>query len=80
VKVAPRNPRFWRDRNRLTRGGISSSLDEALELIRIVQGEDAARQVQLTMQYYPHPPVKSEIPELPDCPVPPFLRGPAPPP
>ena len=70
VKVAPGHPRFWRDRNRLTGGGISSGLDEALELIRLVQGDDAARQAQLTTQYYPQPPVISEIPDAPACPLP----------
>ena len=35
VKVAPGHPRFWQDRNRLTGGGISSGLDEALELIKL---------------------------------------------
>ena len=70
VKIAPEHPRFWRDRNRLTGGGISSGLDEALELIRLVQGDEAARQVQLTTQYYPLPPVTSEIPSAPLCPLP----------
>jgi len=75
VKVAPGHPRFWLDRNRLTGGGISSGLDEALELIRLTMGEDKARSVQQTTQYYPKPPVHSEIPAAGACPVPLTRRG-----
>jgi transcriptional regulator GlxA family with amidase domain len=42
VNVVDGHPRFHLDRNRLTGGGISSGLDEALELIRLLQGEPAA--------------------------------------
>jgi cyclohexyl-isocyanide hydratase len=71
VKVAPGHPRFWQDRNRLTGGGISSGLDEALELIKLVKGEAVAEDVQQTTQYYPRPPVSSEIPRADSCPLPP---------
>ncbi|MEI9887213.1 MAG: DJ-1/PfpI family protein [Rhizomicrobium sp.] len=62
VKVAPGNPRFVVDRNRITGGGISSSLDEALEIVKITAGEAKAISVQRTTQYYPDPPVHSQIP------------------
>lgn len=71
VKIAPGHPRFWQDRNRLTGGGISSGLDEALELIRLVKGPEAAQQAQISTQYYPDPPVTSQIPDTPACPLPP---------
>jgi transcriptional regulator GlxA family with amidase domain len=70
VKVAPGHPRFVLDGNRLTGGGISSGLDEALELIRLLKGTAAAQTVQQTTQYYPRPPVYSEIPPAGPCPVP----------
>ena len=70
VTVAPGHPRFVWDRNRLTGGGISSGLDESLSLIEVVFGVETARSVQQTTQYYPHPPVKSEIPPATSCPVP----------
>jgi transcriptional regulator GlxA family with amidase domain len=38
----PRQRRL-RDRNRLTAGGISSGVDEARELIRLLQGTEAAQ-------------------------------------
>lgn len=38
VKVARGQPRFVVDGNRLTGGGISSGLDEALALVEILAG------------------------------------------
>ena len=40
-------PRFVVDRDRVTGGGISSGLDEALEVIALLRGDDAAKNVQL---------------------------------
>jgi cyclohexyl-isocyanide hydratase len=71
VIVAAGNPRFVLDRDRLTGGGISSGLDEALMLIQLLQGTVAAQQVQQNTQYYPDPPVDSAIPPPPPkCPLP----------
>jgi transcriptional regulator GlxA family with amidase domain len=57
------------DRDRLTGGGISSGLDEALRLIELLSGTSAAEQVQLMTQYYPSPPVGGAIPDTDDCPL-----------
>jgi transcriptional regulator GlxA family with amidase domain len=71
VLVADGHPRFVLDRNRLTGGGISSGLDEALMLIQLLQGTVAAQEVQQNTQYYPAPPVSSAIPPAPQqCPLP----------
>lgn len=71
VVVAPGHPRYVLDRDRLTGGGISSGLDEALKLIALLDGENRAQEVQQTTQYYPAPPVESVIPEAPaQCPIP----------
>lgn len=67
VKVAPGHPRFCVDRNRVTGGGISSGLDEALELIQILKGTAVAQSVQQNTQYYPNPPVSSTIPPATTC-------------
>jgi transcriptional regulator GlxA family with amidase domain len=72
VMVVDGNPRFHLDRNRLTGGGISAGLDESLELIRMLKGEATAQKVQQVTQYYPDPPVKSEIPRTIGCPLDPF--------
>ena len=70
VIVADGHPRYCLDRDRLTGGGISSGLDEALMLIQLLLGTAAAQSVQQTTQYYPRPPVTSEIPKADGCPVP----------
>ncbi|MBE2319826.1 DJ-1/PfpI family protein [Solirubrobacter sp. CPCC 204708] len=69
VTVADGHPRFVLDRNRLTGGGISSGLDEALKLIELITDRDTAERVQQTTQYYPAPPVHSEIPDARTSPV-----------
>ncbi|HEY6971738.1 MAG TPA: DJ-1/PfpI family protein [Candidatus Angelobacter sp.] len=56
VKVEPGYPRFVVDRNRVTGGGISSGLDEAMEIVCMLQGKEATKRGQLTMQYAPDPP------------------------
>ncbi|HEX8258074.1 MAG TPA: DJ-1/PfpI family protein [Allosphingosinicella sp.] len=69
VKVAPGHPRFIHDRDRLTGGGISSGLDEALKLIELLTCTATAQSVQQMTQYYPQPPVTSEIPNTVTCPI-----------
>ncbi len=68
VLVADGHPRFVLDRNRLTGGGISAGLDEALKLVELLNGRAAAEDVQQTIQYYPDPPVNSQLPQSPGCP------------
>jgi transcriptional regulator GlxA family with amidase domain len=52
---------------RLTGGGISSGLDEALQLILLLFGEPVAKSVQATTEYFPKPPVMGVIPPTPAC-------------
>ena len=70
VIVEPGYPRFVHDRNRLTGGGIASGMDEALYLIELLAGKEAAQKTQQAAQYYPDPPVSSSIPPTPACPIP----------
>ena len=42
----------------MTGGGISSGLDESLEIICRIAGPDVAKRVQTTTQYFPEPPVQ----------------------
>jgi len=69
VKVVAGYPRFVVDRNRLTGGGISSGLDEALKLVELLSSYEVAQQVQQRTQYYPCPPVASVIPPPGPCPL-----------
>lgn len=71
VKVVQGHPRFHLDRNRLTGGGVSSGLDEALKLIELLLGTQAAQEAQRMTQYYPCPPVTSDLPPAGPCCVPP---------
>ncbi len=61
IKVAEGFPRYVVDRNRVTGGGISSGLDEALELIALISSYEIAKQVQLVTQYFPQPPLNGSI-------------------
>jgi transcriptional regulator GlxA family with amidase domain len=67
IQVDTTNPRFVVSGNRLTGGGISSGLDEALKLISLLFGEDSAKSVQVSTQYFPQPPVSGAIPPTPSC-------------
>jgi transcriptional regulator GlxA family with amidase domain len=69
IKVAEGYPRFVVDRNRVTGGGISSGLDEALKMVELLAGYEVAQQVQQFTQYYPSPPVASTIPPTNSCPL-----------
>jgi cyclohexyl-isocyanide hydratase len=65
VRVAPGYPRFVHSGNRVTGGGISSGLDEALYLVKIIAGDSVANQVQETLQYFPKPPTSGSLPSTP---------------
>lgn len=54
--VAPGYPRYVKSGNRITGGGISSGLDEALYIVSLLCGADVASACQLKMQYRPEPP------------------------
>ena len=69
IDVEPGFPRFVHDRDRLTGGGISSGLDEALKLIELLTDRSTAKAAQVSTQYFPKPPVHGRIPRKPQsCP------------
>lgn len=67
ITVDTTRQRFVVSGNRLTGGGISSGLDEALKLVFLLFGDKAAEEVQVTTQYFPKPPVMGVIPPTPKC-------------
>jgi cyclohexyl-isocyanide hydratase len=69
IKVVEGYPRFVVDRNRVTGGGISSGLDEALKLVELLSSYEVAQKIQQRTQYYPCPPVASTIPQDQPCPL-----------
>jgi cyclohexyl-isocyanide hydratase len=71
VKVVNGCPRYVRDRNRITGGGISSAIDEALFMVQILvadlsgdpaKGTAVAHGIQLSIQYNPQPPFQGGDP------------------
>ncbi len=66
VTVVPGFPRYWRDGNRVTGGGISSGLDESLAVIAMLLGPEAAMHAQLINQYAPLPPYNCGTPDIAD--------------
>jgi cyclohexyl-isocyanide hydratase len=69
IKVDTTHQRFIVSGNRVTGGGISSGLDEALKLIVLMFDKDTAKAVQVATQYFPKPPVSGRIPSTPPCKV-----------
>ncbi|UVK96723.1 DJ-1/PfpI family protein [Pseudomonas sp. B21-048] len=69
IKVVQGYPRYIVDRQRITGGGISSGLDEALEIIAMISSNIVAQKVQLTIQYNPDPPFNSGDPSVAHPPV-----------
>jgi transcriptional regulator GlxA family with amidase domain len=67
IDVDTAHKRFVESGNRLTGGGISSGLDEALKLIALLFGQETAEAVQVATQYFPEPPVAGRIPAAPPC-------------
>lgn len=66
VTVADGYPRFVIDANRITGGGISSGLDEAMAMVALLLDKKTARHGQLTMQYAPNPPFNDGDPSVAD--------------
>lgn len=62
-------PRYVVDRNRVTGAGISAGLDEALELVVLLFGAEVASQVQVSIQYFPDPPVRATLTAATSCPL-----------
>lgn len=62
VRVAEGYPRYVVDGNRVTGGGVSSGIDQALEMGRMIFGDEAAQQAQLRIQYAPDPPLRAGDP------------------
>lgn len=57
------NERVVIDRNRITGAGVTSGIDFGLVLISILAGENAAKIIQLQLEYNPSPPFNAGSPE-----------------
>lgn len=62
LTVSAGYPRWVIHKNRFSGGGISSSIDLALELVSLIQGPTPSMTAQLSVQYAPGPPFASGDP------------------
>jgi len=60
--AVPVNERIVFDRNRITGGGITAGIDFGLAVAAKIAGDETAREIQLMMEYDPHPPFQSGSP------------------
>lgn len=51
------------DGNRVTGGGVTAGIDFGLQLVATLCGEALAREIQLAIEYDPHPPFDAGTPE-----------------
>lgn len=63
----PVKKRWVIDRNRATGGGITAGIDFGLAMIAELDSEQAAKNVQLTMEYSPEPPFNCGTPDEADA-------------
>lgn len=61
--ATPDGARVVVDGKLITTAGVTAGIDGALRLAALLRGEDAARAIQLYMQYAPEPPFDSGTPE-----------------
>jgi cyclohexyl-isocyanide hydratase len=54
------------DRNRITGGGVTAGIDFGLVVAARLAGEDAAKRIQLMMEYNPAPPFQAGHPSVAD--------------
>ncbi len=61
--AVPVAERIVRDRNRISGGGVTAGIDFGLALAAELAGEDAARMIQLALEYDPQPPFDAGSPQ-----------------
>ena len=67
VGAIPEQARVVRDGRVITGGGVTSGIDFALTVAAELLGADAARRIQLAMEYDPHPPFDAGSPDRPEA-------------
>ncbi|MCL4716265.1 MAG: DJ-1/PfpI family protein [Hyphomonadaceae bacterium] len=64
--AVPDGARVVRDGEAITGGGVTAGIDIALTIVAELAGEDAAKTIQLAIEYAPAPPFNSGRPETAD--------------
>jgi cyclohexyl-isocyanide hydratase len=62
--ATPVDQRVVVDRNRITGGGVTAGIDIALVIVAQVAGREAAEEIQLGLEYDPHPPFQAGHPRV----------------
>jgi cyclohexyl-isocyanide hydratase len=62
----PAEGRVVEDRDRITGGGVTAGIDFGFRLVARLRGEDAAKRIQLGLEYDPSPPFDSGHPRTAD--------------
>ena len=66
MNVETVSERVVTDRNRISGGGVTAGIDFGLSVLAKIRGEDAAKRMQLIMEYDPQPPFKAGHPNSAD--------------
>jgi cyclohexyl-isocyanide hydratase len=64
VGAIPDPQRIVVDRNRITGGGVTAGIDVALQIAAEVAGREVAQEIQLQLEYDPHPPFQAGHPDI----------------
>jgi cyclohexyl-isocyanide hydratase len=64
VGAIPERRRVVVDRNRITGGGVTAGIDIALQIAAELCGREVAEQLQLQLEYDPHPPFQAGHPDV----------------
>lgn len=75
VGAVPVPERVVRQGKIITAAGVSAGIDMALQLVRLMAGDDVAQAVQLGIEYDPAPPFGAGSPEKAPAPVVDAVRG-----
>jgi len=61
--ATPTGERVVKDRNRISGGGVTAGIDFGLTVVAELCGPEAAKAIQLSIEYAPHPPFNAGSPE-----------------
>ena len=64
MDIETASERVVTDRNRISGGGVTAGIDFGLSVLAKLRGEDAAKRMQLIMEYDPQPPFQAGHPSI----------------
>ena len=64
MDIETASERVVTDRNRISGGGVTAGIDFGLSVLAKLRGDDAAKRMQLIMEYDPQPPFQAGHPSI----------------